>query len=691
MAGTGKIVSLIKSIGATKKDISQEIQTQLPGEVSDWLDEHITNPDSPPLDRSLSSSSSAAPADMVGDLKSAISDSNGKIIPSEALFNGTYIVSDNLLDFGLDKADWKKGYPGGTQGYAITLDKKITATAGQILYGAMKSLGVGTKVYMKVYAYTSGDVEIENKNIAEDTGTIYPYTLPTNTAYVYISLTTQSSSYPITVNTFANKNDSVYCGFTAISHASNIYPKYMSANYNLGKFEHTVEQFESGCNPLFGNQISELIKKADNGNLFGMYSKSYVATKTTENWQTASYIEFPFTAVENDVVHMGCFSRDGLGTSLSKLFFYDSNDDVILERSISTLNAVTDDNGGYISLPYLAPAGTASCKALFYGIANAQSAGQASVINHEYYIKNAFVYVGEIYVTHEKHLLAEWLNNVETISTAIGSKFAFGVESDTHYYIGMDDNVGYDLNEYSRLVGMDFITNLGDLILGYDGQTLDAPERTRKSMTDIVKRYTDGIACPMLFAIGNHDSNVIHHNTYGSDEFTNAELYGRIIKHGLRTCTSAKYTPGLMYYYVDFPLVRVVVLNTGDSASVASFKIGADQLAWFTSEALYTDKAVLVLSHVPLVNQFSTNYDSSYASIVSALQTFKGNGGTVIACISGHTHAQGTATVDGILYIVCTRSTANTGTAEIFMVDLVNKTITTKGFGDAEDRSFSYN
>ena len=40
--------------------------------VDDWLGENITNPDSPPLDRSLSSSSSAAPADMVGDLKSAL-------------------------------------------------------------------------------------------------------------------------------------------------------------------------------------------------------------------------------------------------------------------------------------------------------------------------------------------------------------------------------------------------------------------------------------------------------------------------------------------------------------------------------------------------------------------------------------------------------------------------------------------
>ena len=39
-----------------------------------WLNEHITNPNSPPLDRTLMSSSAAAPADMVGDLKSAFDD-----------------------------------------------------------------------------------------------------------------------------------------------------------------------------------------------------------------------------------------------------------------------------------------------------------------------------------------------------------------------------------------------------------------------------------------------------------------------------------------------------------------------------------------------------------------------------------------------------------------------------------------
>jgi len=54
--------------------------------VDDWLDENITNPDSPPLDRSLTSSSAAAPADIVGDIKNDIDE-----LPKE--LGGTFVAT----------------------------------------------------------------------------------------------------------------------------------------------------------------------------------------------------------------------------------------------------------------------------------------------------------------------------------------------------------------------------------------------------------------------------------------------------------------------------------------------------------------------------------------------------------------------------------------------------------------------
>lgn len=70
--------------GIPKTDLASAVQTSLgkadtalqgndvATAVDAWLDENITNPDSPPLDRSLTSSSAAAPADIVGDLSSAL-------------------------------------------------------------------------------------------------------------------------------------------------------------------------------------------------------------------------------------------------------------------------------------------------------------------------------------------------------------------------------------------------------------------------------------------------------------------------------------------------------------------------------------------------------------------------------------------------------------------------------------------
>lgn len=47
---------------------------QITAAVDAYLAENFTNPSSPPLDRTLASSSSAAPADIVGDIKSAVDD-----------------------------------------------------------------------------------------------------------------------------------------------------------------------------------------------------------------------------------------------------------------------------------------------------------------------------------------------------------------------------------------------------------------------------------------------------------------------------------------------------------------------------------------------------------------------------------------------------------------------------------------
>ena len=73
-------------------------------EVDAWLDEHITNPDSPPLDRSLTSSSAAAPADMVGDINDEVGELRNAFDKFDTeLYNGC-----NTLNLGF-KNGWING------------------------------------------------------------------------------------------------------------------------------------------------------------------------------------------------------------------------------------------------------------------------------------------------------------------------------------------------------------------------------------------------------------------------------------------------------------------------------------------------------------------------------------------------------------------------------------------------------
>ena len=70
-------------------------------EVDAWLDEHITNPDSPPLDRSLTSSSAAAPADMVGDINDEVGELRNTISGIDGSFTEKIDKINGINDIGL--------------------------------------------------------------------------------------------------------------------------------------------------------------------------------------------------------------------------------------------------------------------------------------------------------------------------------------------------------------------------------------------------------------------------------------------------------------------------------------------------------------------------------------------------------------------------------------------------------------
>ena len=80
--------------------------SQVQTAANNYLSQVITNPDSPPLDRALSSNAAAAPADMVGDLKSAFDSvtgyGNNLIIASD--------ITDNARLTGVGGVQTQEGY-----------------------------------------------------------------------------------------------------------------------------------------------------------------------------------------------------------------------------------------------------------------------------------------------------------------------------------------------------------------------------------------------------------------------------------------------------------------------------------------------------------------------------------------------------------------------------------------------------
>lgn len=435
--------------------------------------------------------------------------------------------------------------------------------------------------------------------------------------------------------------------------------------------------------------ITLLDKRRLNGNIYGPKSVSYIAEKTTENWQVKSYVLFENISVSPlNQLYAVCSQRNGLGLNAGVVTFYDSNNDSLGDKNMTLANMNVGNDGSFVFYTVV-PINAVKARVYFYAISNATTAGESSVIGAEYYCKGCYVYIGDSASTW---LGSDWLTAIDTVREEQGDTLCFAIQSDTHFALE-NEYVGRQLNEITKSVGFDFIANLGDITRGYTGGNYDVDTLNgmRLYAKVIMQRYTNGVQCPFLVAVGNHEANTLYAIAHSTDYFTPKELYAQFIKQVINTSDKITITNGKQYYYMDTVPARVIVLDTNDADDNA-FTLSAEQISWFSNVALNTTKPVLVLTHVPIVDGWSVSsgYNPVYANIVTALQTFKNNGGTVIAVISGHIHKQESKKIDGIWYIACTKSdNAQPTTAEIFMADIANGTISTIGLGAAESRSFS--
>lgn len=291
-------------------------------------------------------------------------------------------------------------------------------------------------------------------------------------------------------------------------------------------------------------------------------------------------------------------------------------------------------------------------------------------------------------------LPSAYSDKIEVVNTFKKDMFCFAIQTDTHYTISNTSNInsGNDVKELSKYIGFDFAANLGDIIQGYSDMTLDL---YRTSMTEMMKRYIDGICCPFLYCKGNHENNGMYAATLQDPSegyIYNDELYGRTMVQAKNTFNGNWHGNGkVLYGYVDFEEIRVICVNTNDGgANHFGFGISDEQLSWFTNVALNTTKKVIVLSHVPLINNLDPestwNNNESIRQLLTPISNFIANGGDVIGCFCGHTHKDLQKLNDGVNHI----SFLNGSVVNVVCIDQVNRKIYIKSIGYSNDREFSY-
>ncbi len=314
--------------------------------------------------------------------------------------------------------------------------------------------------------------------------------------------------------------------------------------------------------------------------------------------------------------------------------------------------------------------------------------------------------VDDVSYVEDYEMFDNWGESLTRLQ-ALNYNFAFGVQTDTHFALGDTSGYGYAYSGYSLSalsrkdnVNLDYIVNLGDILKGYDNPVLDNKFNLIQSAKALDKRFTTGTTCPVLYAVGNHDNNIMWARAQNDENeiITKKELYDIFGKSVQNTTSNAAVFDGeTMYYYLDFPEkgIRAIMLDTNDlpdtfAGTSGSSAISDKQLAWFRDVALDTEYSVIIMAHVPLIKEdgFNEYYVTNSDGILAATDAFKAAGGEIVGFFYGHQHEQRDTVYNDDNHIIF----MNTGRiAEVITLDTTTKTINTVAFGwGTRDRTFSY-
>lgn len=251
---------------------------------------------------------------------------------------------------------------------------------------------------------------------------------------------------------------------------------------------------------------------------------------------------------------------------------------------------------------------------------------------------------------------------VKALQTA--ESLVFPVFTDLHTD-GVDHAHTKALLEALRLtadeLSFDLCVNLGDNFGMLGRNTHIRNDALQRVGEDIFAAIAETVGAPILYANGNHDAPG---TDFYKPAFWNALVKGRFGNAGTGYDEIGSYC----YFDHEKTKTRLIVLscphdsvlNDEDPAPV--WALGEKQLVWLQKEALQTSYHVIILMHVPPLYRYSgdmqnrlpvwTGESEATATVANlcgwiddrdvlatSLRAFVEKGGRLVACLSGHTHA----------------------------------------------------
>lgn len=346
--------------------------------------------------------------------------------------------------------------------------------------------------------------------------------------------------------------------------------------------------------------------------------------------------------------------------------------------------------------------------------------------------------------------ISNYIDDIESKENDVlpcADNFAFSFATDIHYYFDQETGYFNSTNELLSKLDNDFC--LDAIINGGDNICYGSKNRA-KGLSSLTEAFENIPSEKALFCVGNHDYNGV--GTTGSVNksdwmLDNDGIITMLVRHNKNVVRPS----GKRYFYRDFEdkKVRVIVLDTQDiditfdgSGAVELdplrvYGIRQAQIEWLCDTALNVpsdDWKVLVVMHVGLYtsedgfvgNEVLINRDSirnifnkyvsksaySYADTdttydgyftVGGSGTFASYHGTLVAVLSGHSHADGYTNKNGFnaIQTICsypdiaqhptrTVRTFDEVAVDVGYIDTTNEKIVLKRFGYGDDREYNY-